>query len=221
MATSFESVYEKFLMQIDDYELGIVEDYELNNICFSYLEKARALYFHQCTKDLNDITVNEVKFVNGIRVEDVEVPSGENDAEVLSETAGELSEVENEPVEEELVEVQNDELGVLEGFLENADENEIIETQNRVFIMFEGFFNQDLTNSEQYILALGMKKAWLSSKKFSADLMSKDIGDRDYKAVQGFNYLKELRLLDAELEEEIRKNGVQYTYSLQDLTSGW
>lgn len=143
MATSFQSIYSKFLLLIDDYELNLITDEELNEVLFGYLDMARSLYFPQCTKDL----------------------------EALTENAG------------------------------------------------VGEFQDDLTSQEQYILALGMKKAWLSSKLNNADLMSKDIGDRDYKAVQGTPYIKELSKLDAQLDSEIRNYGVSYTWknlSLED-----
>lgn len=83
-----------------------------------------------------------------------------------------------------------------------------------------GEFQEDLTSQEQHILALGMKKAWLSSKLYNADLMSKEIGDRDYRAVQGTNYLKELSKLDDKLEDEIRRYAVAYTYKNFSL-EGW
>jgi hypothetical protein len=75
-----------------------------------------------------------------------------------------------------------------------------------------GEFAEDLSSQEQYILALGMKKAWLSPKLNFADNMTKEIGDRDYKAVQGTNYIKELSKLDAQIEDEIRNYAVAYTY---------
>lgn len=144
MATSFHSIYKKFLGLIDDYELGLVTDEELNEILFGYLDTARSLYFPQCKKDLEQIT----------------------------ET-----------------------LGV-------------------------GEFHEDLTSQEQFILALGMKKAWLSPKLNNADLMSKAIGDRDYKAVQGTNYIKELSKLDAQIEDEIDGYAKAYTWK-NFSTEGW
>ena len=216
MATKFESIYEKFLQDIDDYELGLIQDYELGNLCFGYLEKAKALHFPQCQKDLNDVTVNLVTYINGVKVEDnvpkdesieTEIVDGEDVAEMPSEATQEPSEAV----------VQQDEV------LITQDENPLTEPteEDYVFVAREGHFNIDLTHTEQYILALGMKKAWLSSKKYSADLMSKDIGDRDYKAVQGYNYIKEMRNLDLELEDEIRKYGVEYTYTIDALSTGW
>jgi hypothetical protein len=83
-----------------------------------------------------------------------------------------------------------------------------------------GEFVDTLTSQEQYILALGMKKAWLSTKLNNADLMRKEIGDRDYKAVQGTGYLKELAKLDTQIKEEIREYAVAYTYKNFSL-EGW
>lgn len=144
MATSFQSIYKKFLSLVDDYELGLITDEELYEILFEYLDQARSLHFPQCKSDLETITEN---------------------------------------------------LGV-------------------------GEFEADLSNREQYILALGMKRAWLSPKVNNADLMSKAIGDRDYKAVQGTSYIKELSRLDTQIEDEIRKYAVEYTYQNFSL-EGW
>ncbi|MEH7209604.1 hypothetical protein V7094_25890 [Priestia megaterium] len=144
MATSFSIIYKKFLDQIDDYELGIPDESELNEILFGYLDLARSLHFPQCKKDLEQLTEN---------------------------------------------------LGV-------------------------GEFAEDLTSQEQYILTLGMKKAWLSTKLNSGDLMSKAVGDRDYKAIQGTNYLKELSKLDEKIEDEIHRYAVAYTYKGFSL-EGW
>ncbi len=83
-----------------------------------------------------------------------------------------------------------------------------------------GEFAEDLSSQEQYILSLGMRKAWLSPKLHSADLMSRAIGDRDFKAVQGTNYLRELSKLDDKIEEEIRRYSVEYTYKGFSL-EGW
>jgi len=75
-----------------------------------------------------------------------------------------------------------------------------------------GEFASDLDSQEQYILALGMKKSWLSPKLNFSDNMTKEIGDRDYKAVQGTNYIKELSKLDDKIENEIRRYATAYTY---------
>lgn len=142
MATSFSLIYKKFLSQVDDYELGLLEDEELDEVLFEYLDMARSLYFPQCNKDLTAIDEDFGEFV------------------------------------------------------------------------------EDISATEQYILVLGMKKAWMSAKVNNTDLMSKAIGDRDYKAIQGDRYLKELPKLEKRLEEEIRRYAVEYTYQGFSL-EGW
>ncbi|MGH0831164.1 hypothetical protein ACQVTX_23100 [Bacillus pretiosus] len=144
MATSFTSIYQKFLGMVDDYELGLVSDEELSEVLFGYLDQARSLYFPQCKKDLSKITEN---------------------------------------------------LGL-------------------------GEFKEDLTSQEEFILAMCMKKAWVSTKLNNADLMRKATGDRDFKAQQGTNYLRELSKLDAKIDDEIRRYAVSYTYNNFSL-EGW
>lgn len=85
---------------------------------------------------------------------------------------------------------------------------------------FTGYFVEELSQEEQQILAMGMKKAWISTKLHSADLMSRAIGDRDFKAVQGTNYIKELSKLENDIEQKIRNYGIDYTYNNFSL-DGW
>jgi hypothetical protein len=113
------------------------------------------------------------------------------------------------PPEEELNEI-------LFGFLDMArslyfpqckKDLELITEQDGV-----GEFTEDLTSQEQYILALGMAKAWISPKVKNADLMSKSIGDRDYKAVQGTSYIKELSKLEKQIEDEVDDYARRYSW---------
>lgn len=78
-------------------------------------------------------------------------------------------------------------------------------------------FIETLTLEEEHILALGMKKSWLSPKLMNADLMRKEIGDRDYKAVQGTGYIKELRTTMEALDKEIENATIAYSYNPEDL----
>ncbi|MED3976202.1 hypothetical protein P4639_22650 [Priestia megaterium] len=137
MATSFSSIYAKFLGLVDDYELAIPEDEQLTEVLFGYLDMARSLYFPQCKKDLDKVTLGE----NGL-----------------------------------------------------------------------GEFTEDLTSQEQFILALGMTRAWIAPKLKNADLMSKAIGDRDYKAVQGNPYLKQLGQLELQIDKEVDDYATAYTW---------
>ena len=51
-----------------------------------------------------------------------------------------------------------------------------------------------------------MKLEWLRDRIYQEDLMRQNIGDRDYKAVQGTAYLDSLRVLANQLLDEIRRD---------------
>ena len=67
-------------------------------------------------------------------------------------------------------------------------------------------FNNDLSLPERLIIAKSMKLEWLRDRIYQEDLMRQNIGDRDYKAVQGTAYLDSLRVLANQLLEEIRRD---------------
>jgi len=54
MTTPFQSIYDKFLNLIEDYELALFTDEELSDLLSSYLNRAISLDFKQCIKDLSD-----------------------------------------------------------------------------------------------------------------------------------------------------------------------
>ena len=60
-------------------------------------------------------------------------------------------------------------------------------------------FNNDLSLPERLIIAKSMKLEWLRDRIYQEDLMRQNIGDRDYKAVQGTAYLDSLRVLANQL----------------------
>lgn len=68
----------------------------------------------------------------------------------------------------------------------------------------EKHFNFKLTRYEMVMLAKAMKLAWVRTKKYSEELMSKAIGDRDYQAVQGYKYLEQLQVTERNLDKEIK-----------------
>jgi len=73
-------------------------------------------------------------------------------------------------------------------------------------------FGVDLTFTEKSIVAKALKLEWVREKKYSADFMYKAIGDRDFTAVQGDKYLKQLGETEADLEREIRMYQIEYSY---------
>lgn len=77
-------------------------------------------------------------------------------------------------------------------------------------------FNVELPLAEQLLIAKAMKLEWVSEKKYAEELMRKSLGDRDYKAVQGFDYLNELTRVEKDLRQEIRASLLTYAYSKKD-----
>ncbi|MBS4462304.1 hypothetical protein JXA27_06995 [Aerococcaceae bacterium zg-B36] len=80
----------------------------------------------------------------------------------------------------------------------------------------EEYFEKDLTLQEKILLAKAMKLEWIREKKFNLELMRKSLGDRDYKAIQGTDYLKELTNVEATLRKEVTQELIEYTYSKND-----
>lgn len=73
-------------------------------------------------------------------------------------------------------------------------------------------FTSDLPLFVKILLAKSMKLEWVREKKYSEELMRKSIGDRDYKAVQGTDYLKQLTSVESELRKEIKRDLIDYSY---------
>lgn len=74
-------------------------------------------------------------------------------------------------------------------------------------------FNTDLSHVEKVVLSKAMKLEWVGERLYSADLMRRSIGDRDYKAVQGTDLIKQLSALHSKLEKEINKMLINYSYT--------
>lgn len=81
-------------------------------------------------------------------------------------------------------------------------------------------FKVELTFTEKSIFAKAMKLEWLREKKYSTELMQKAIGDRDFTAVQGYNYLKEIGAVEKELSKEIERHIIDYSYK-EEFISEW
>ncbi|UDM72743.1 hypothetical protein [Vagococcus fluvialis] len=74
-------------------------------------------------------------------------------------------------------------------------------------------FKDKLSHPEKVILGKSMKLEWLGEKLYSADLMRKDIGDRDYKAVQGTDYLRQIGVMESRLRKEIHRDIIDLSYT--------
>lgn len=123
----------------------------------------------------------------------------------------------------ELASVNAEELDiVLKKYLINAIPSliEMMEDIDEMFNIAGEEFTTELSISEKSIIAKAMKLEWLREKKYSSELMRKSVGDRDFQAVQGYNYLKEMTSLEKELSEDIRKTLINYSYR-EEYIGGW
>lgn len=115
----------------------------------------------------------------------------------------------------ELAMVEEDELDlVLKKYMINAISNlqDSMHDIDEIFDFENEVFKEDLGFTEKSIFAKAMKLEWLREKKYSAELMQKAIGDRDFTAVQGYNYLKEINAIEKDLSKEIREYLIAYSY---------
>lgn len=62
LATPFQSVYDKFLSYIDDYELALITTEELDDMLEGYLSRAVSLDFKQCKANLNNVDLDIKQF---------------------------------------------------------------------------------------------------------------------------------------------------------------
>lgn len=82
----------------------------------------------------------------------------------------------------------------------------------------EKSFNHELALIEKLLIAKSMKLEWIREKKNNLELMRKSVGDRDFKAIQGTDILKELSKVESDLRKEIEQEMVDYSYSENE---GW
>ena len=83
-------------------------------------------------------------------------------------------------------------------FINNSVFDEII-----VEFDFEGEFKEDLNNTEQYILTLGMLIHWISPKINLEENLSNVLTDKDYKQLSPANMLFRLTEYKKQLREEL------------------
>lgn len=120
----------------------------------------------------------------------------------------------------ELASISDDELmSVLWGFLDTG-RNRLYAYISKDFYDVDNEhdrFNFKCTHAEIGLLAKCMKLEWVSTVKHSEELMRKSIGDRDYKAQQGYQYLEKLQAMENQLKTDIKNTMNEMEYSDVDL----
>lgn len=113
----------------------------------------------------------------------------------------------------------------LVGFAEMYLLNSLLTIQNSVgndifeINMDNKEFVNNLRLQEKLLIAKSMKLSWVQRQKYRQELMRKSIGDRDYKAVQGTDYLRALTEVEESLSMEIRRDLIRDSWRQTDAYS--
>lgn len=202
LATHLDVVFDKFLSQIDDIELGLLEYDDLEYLLIDYLENA-IIEFKECKKNLalTKPLRETYRFDEGVHLY-VEVKLDEDSTVVVRDSYAEYEENKDyiltydKYLEELLIELLVQPTGSVE-----------------VEIKQKGFIEADLTLEEVYILSLSMRLFWLSPKINREENLRQMMNDRDYKQLSNANMLKALLSLHTNTRQELQKFKQRYAFN--------
>lgn len=217
MGTPISKVYIKFLAQLDDKDLLLVEEEVIEDLMLDYLENA-TVDFVQCRKDLSFTPPEkcEVKVTTeGLTSLVSFLPKGEDIITIKVEnlTTQEVYEEETHFIVNKYTNSE-EEIGtnVELVFLEE------IEGELKISYTLDGYFNEDLEVIEIRILALAMLLSYLKPKIMTQDSLKQFVSDKDFTKLSGTNMLLRLMGLKTNIEKEL--NILQGKYAFKDF-EGW
>ena len=199
MATRLDTIYNKFLSQIDDLELSLLEDEDLQDLLIDYLENA-TVEFRECKKDLSINKpfkkiyrfYDELSFsINTLLDENTKITVRDDFRELKENIDYTISYNDNN------LKINLKTKATLKG---NAE----VELSN------DGSIKADLTLEEVYILALSMRLFWLSPKIYREENLRQMMNDRDFKQLSNANMLKALIQLQTTTRQELQKFKQRY-----------
>lgn len=203
MATQLDVIFNKFLSQIDDIELGLLEDDDLEDLLIDYLENA-TVEFRECKKDL---TINRpfkrTYTFNGERSFSINTLLDQNTKITVRDDTRRLKENIDYSINynKSLFELDIKTISTPKGRVE-------------IEISSEGSIEADLTLEEIYILALSMRLFWLSPKIHREENLRQMMNDRDYSQLSNANMLKALLQLQTATRQELQK--FKQRYAMRD-----
>lgn len=203
MATQLDVIFNKFLSQIDDIELGLLEDDDLENLLIDYLENA-TVEFRECKKDL---TINRpfkrTYSFNGKRSFSINTLLDQNTKITVRDDTRKLKENIDYSINynKSLFELDIKTISTPKGRVE-------------IEISSEGSIEADLTLEEIYILALSMRLFWLSPKIHREENLRQMMNDRDFNQLSNANMLKALLQLQTATRQELQK--FKQRYAMRD-----
>lgn len=203
MATQLDVIFNKFLSQIDDIELSLLEDNDFEDLLIDYLENA-TVEFRECKKDL---TINRpFKRTYNFPVErsfSINTLLDKNTKITVRDDVRELKENIDYSIDynKSILELDIKTKSTIKGRVE-------------VEISSEGSIEADLTLEEIYILALSMRLFWLSPKIHREENLRQMMNDRDYSQLSNANMLKALLQLQTATRQELQK--FKQRYAMRD-----
>lgn len=203
MATQLDVIFNKFLSQIDDIELGLLEDDDLKDLLIDYLENA-TVEFRECKKDL---TINRpfkrTYTFNGERSFSINTLLDQNTKITVRDDTRRLKENIDYSINynKSLFELDIKTISTPKGRVE-------------IEISSEGSIEADLTLEEIYILALSMRLFWLSPKIHREENLRQMMNDRDFNQLSNANMLKALLQLQTATRQELQK--FKQRYAMRD-----
>ena len=201
MATKLDVIYSKFLNQIDDIELGLVEEEDLEDMLLDYLENA-TVEFWECKKDLSikkpERTSYTFKSNQNISVK---TPFNEYTTVVVKDQGRVYV------LDKDYSLVYQEENGQLDINTTTSSFGNI-----EVDVCEEGYINDDLTLEEIYILSLCMVISWLSPKILREENLKQTTTDRDFKQLSNANMLNRLIGLSKMARNDLQRYRQNYSY---------
>lgn len=218
MGTPLSRIYAKFLSQLDDKELLLVDEDILEDLMLEYLENA-TVDFTQCRKDLSFTPPEK--------------------CEVRVYTNGQTSQIDFTPKEGNISSIKIENLTTRETYEEGThftleegkivflnlieEEGELVffdsvEGELSIQYTLDGYFKEDLEIIEIRILALGMLLSYLKPKIMTQDSLKQFVSDKDFSKLSGANMLLRLMGLKNNIEKEL--DTLQGRYAFKDF-EGW
>ena len=199
MATQLDVIFNKFLSQIDDIELSLLEDNDLENLLIDYLENA-TVEFRECKKDLTiSRPIKRTYSFPAERSFSINTLLDQNTKITVRDDVRELKENIDYSIDynKSILELDIKTKSTPKGRVE-------------IEISSEGFIEADLTLEEIYILALSMRLFWLSPKIHREENLRQMMNDRDYNQLSNANMLKVLLQLQTATRQELQKFKQRY-----------
>lgn len=188
MATQFGEVYGKFLGQIEDTEMLLVDDNTIRGLMFDYLQNA-IVEFNECRTSLEFNSPVEGEYLLRADSFNGEFLFNEYDSKCI-EFEIFLYETETELELNVDYTLEFLEEGIKIKFLKAIEEDVLI------YWIFEGEFVEDLNMEEVFILSYAMTLHWLQPKLKRERNLKNFISDKDFSMLSNANMLLRLTTLE-------------------------